>query len=436
MIEWLHSLRFGDLPKDVVGQARRCLLDLIGVAAAGAQTELARIATGLSVAQFGDAHGPRLLFDGRRASLSGAAFAGANMLDSFDAHDGHALTKGHAGAAILPTVLALADTQRIDGAELLTLLVIGYEIAIRAGIALHGSAADYHTSGAWNALGCAAVCARALGLSEAQTRHALGIAEYHGPRSQMMRCIAYPTMVKDGSGWGTLAGVAAALLARDGFTGAPAVTLEDVQHDGLWRDLGSRWRIMELYFKPWPVCRWAHPAMTAAQALVQRHDIAPARIERIEVRTFAEAAALTVHVPKTTEEAQYSLPFPLAVLVVRGALDADAITGAGLAEPRVLSLAERVTLIADPALSARFPAERLAVVRMTLHDGTTLESEATAAPGDPDRPLSDAALIDKFHTLAASLTAERRERIVRAVAADDIAALLDAVLAPIHPQGD
>src|SRR5215472_1420762 len=187
MIDWLHDLRFGDLPADVVAQARRCLLDLIGVAAAGAQTELARIATRFAVSQLGDARGPRLLFDGRRASLSGAAFAGANMLDSFDAHDGHALTKGHAGAAILPTVLALADAQPINGAELLSLLVIGYEIAIRAGIALHGSAADYHTSGAWNALGCAAVCARALGLSEEQTRHALGIAEYHGPRSQMMR---------------------------------------------------------------------------------------------------------------------------------------------------------------------------------------------------------------------------------------------------------
>ena len=84
----------------------------------------------------------------------------------------------------------------------MTRLVIGYEIATRAGLALHASVSDYHTSGAWNALAAAAIGARALKLDADWTRHALGIAEYNGPRSQMMRCIDHPTMVKDGSGWG------------------------------------------------------------------------------------------------------------------------------------------------------------------------------------------------------------------------------------------
>src|SRR3546814_7985834 len=84
---------------------------------------------------------------------------------------------------------------------------MGYEVATRAGIVLHGSVSDYHTSGAWNALGVAAVASRLLGLDRERTRHAIGIAEYHGPRSQMMRCIDHPTMLKDGSGWGAFAGV-------------------------------------------------------------------------------------------------------------------------------------------------------------------------------------------------------------------------------------
>src|SRR5262249_8770104 len=157
-------------------------------------------------------------------------------------------------------------------------LVLGYEIATRAGIALHASVADYHTSGAWNALGCAAIVARVLGLSTDVTRHALGIAEYHGPRSQMMRCIAHPTMLKDGSGWGAFTGVAAGYLAAAGFTGAPAITMDAGQHAELWGDLGRRWRILEQYFKSYPVCRWADPAIEAVRLLVARHSIAARRI--------------------------------------------------------------------------------------------------------------------------------------------------------------
>src|SRR5215475_6009108 len=135
----------------------------------------------------------------------------------------------------------------ISGAELLTALVIGYEVAIRAGIATHRSAPDYHTSGSWNALGVVAVGTRLLGLDAAAMRHGLGIAEYHGPRSQMMRCIDFPTMLKDGSGWGAMCGLSAAYLAADGFTGAPALVIESDAVEALWADLGQRWRILELY---------------------------------------------------------------------------------------------------------------------------------------------------------------------------------------------
>ena len=86
------------------------------------------------------AGGARILLDGRRASPAGAAFAGASTIDAFDAHDGHPLTKGHAGVAVLPALLAVADAEGGgDGRDLLAALVLGYEIAIRAGIALHAS---------------------------------------------------------------------------------------------------------------------------------------------------------------------------------------------------------------------------------------------------------------------------------------------------------
>jgi 2-methylcitrate dehydratase PrpD len=112
---------------------------------------------------------------------------------------------------------------------------------------MHGTVPDYHTSGAWNAVGVASATARMIGLDGKGIQHAAGIAEYHGPRSQMMRCIDFPTMLRDGVGWGAPTGVAAAYMAQMGFTGAPAITAESEEAQPWWDDLGSRWEVMETH---------------------------------------------------------------------------------------------------------------------------------------------------------------------------------------------
>jgi 2-methylcitrate dehydratase PrpD len=373
---FVQGLAFSDLPADVIAQARRCLLDLIGVAAAGSRTSAAQIASRYATTQLrGSDAEARMLFDGRRAGLAGAAFAGATTIDSFDAHDGHVLCKGHAGVAVLPALLAFVDSGAVcNDREFITALVLGYEVATRAGIALHASVPDFHCSGAWNAIGCAAIGARLLGLSNEQVRHALGIAEYFGPRGQLVRGCDSPAMVKDGSGWGAHAGVSAALLARGGFTGAPAVTVERADAAQYWNDLGARWRIREQYFKAYPVCRWAQPAIEAAFALQRAVNFSADDIEEIAIETFAEAAALGAGctIPGATDEAQYSLPFPVAAALVFGQVGAAEIELPRLADPRVRRLLGAMKVIEDAEFSRRFPAERWARVRITLKDGRTL----------------------------------------------------------------
>ncbi|MBA3415520.1 MAG: MmgE/PrpD family protein, partial [Chloroflexia bacterium] len=283
-IEFVHETRWRDIPGSVRNQARRCLLDTLGAALGGRRTELSGIVHDFAATTYGG-QGASLWLDGRSVSSPGAALANGMTIDALDIHDGYLPVKGHAGAAVVPAALAVVpdDGSRVvSGQDLLTTLAVGYEVALRAGVALHATACDYHTSGAWNALGCAAMTARTLGLDADQTRHALGIAEYHGPRSQMMRCIDHPTMLKDGSGWGAMTGVGAAMLARAGFTGAPAVTVEAAEAAAIWADLGTRWRITEQFFKPYAVCRWAQPAIAGALALQRDHDLPPGAIERIE----------------------------------------------------------------------------------------------------------------------------------------------------------
>ena len=214
--DFIHHLQWQDIPTPTQDMACRCLLDLLGVAASGMQTDLSRIIRQHALQQFGAGTTPaRILFDGRSCSPAGAALAGGMTIDSIDAHDGYKPAKGHAGCGVLPALLAMLEAEcdtNVSEEELLTCLVIGYEIACRAAESLHDSVCDYHTSGAWVALAVAALGARIMKLDAEQTKHALGIAEYHGPRSQMMRCIDHPTMLKDGSGWGAMAGVSACLL--------------------------------------------------------------------------------------------------------------------------------------------------------------------------------------------------------------------------------
>ncbi len=410
--DFVHSLRYEDIPDETLYFVRRCLLDLIGVAAAGSATALSSIIREHTLDCFGAGRkSARLLFDSRKVSPAGAALANATTIDSMDAHDGQKLTKGHVGCGVLPALLAFTEAEsKNDEREFLTSLLIGYEIGSRAGIALHRTVSDYHTSGAWVALACAAIGARTLGLDSVRTREAIGIAEYHGPRSQMMRAIDAPTMVKDGSGWGSMAGVSAAYLAARDYTGAPALTVESEEVADLWADLGERWYVKEQYFKPYPVCRWAQPAVEAALSLCRNKKLSAEMIEDIEVTTFHEAKRLATALPNNTEEAQYSLPYPTAAAIVYGKLGPDQVNAIALANPEVRRLAGSMKLFEDDAYNEVFPAKRIARVAINTKNGERFESASTEARGDPEAHLSEAEIREKFHQFATPLTGESRAR--------------------------
>jgi 2-methylcitrate dehydratase PrpD len=402
VIQFIHETSWNDFPENVRRQARRCLLDTLGAGISARATELSQIVYEFAAAAFGG-QGAQLWLDGREVSPPGAALANGMTIDALDIHDGHSLTKGHAGAAVVPGLFATvssANAAGLSGEAFLTALVIGYEIALRAGMALHDTACDYHTSGAWNALGVAALVARRLGLNSEQTRHALGIAEYHGPRSQMMRCIDYPTMLKDGSGWGAMAGVSAAFLAQANFTGAPALTVESDEVLENWNDLGSTWQIANQYFKPHAICRWAQPAIEATLTLQQKYQITPEKVKHIVVSTFHEAVRLNCRSPQSTEEAQYSLPYPLAAALVHGRLGVSELTGTALQNPVVLQLCDRVELMEDDTFNQRFPAKRFARVEIETEDGNLFDSGEVEPNWEASNPPSDPELREKFRRLS------------------------------------
>ena len=415
--QFVGSLNAKDVPSSVLATTRMLFLDTLGVCIAATPMEAGVIAreTAFRLYNAGDASGQsNMLFDGRKASIAGAAFAAATQTDNLDGHDGYSPTKGHIGVAALPALIAAAQhIPDLSGQDALTALLVGYEVAGRAGIALHASVDDYHTSGAWNCLGVAAIVARLRNLDAKKFRHALGIAEYHGPRSQMMREIANPTMLHDGSGMGALIGVSAVMMAEMGFTGAPALPVEDPDIAAHWTDLGTFWQMEHQYIKPYPVCRWAHAAIDAVYEISQLQTIDAAETDKIEIRSFHNAVQLFPTMPDTTSQAQYSLPFAVATFLTHGRIGLEHISGAGLVDPVVADLVARTTMTETQEHETRFPIGRWADVTLHLKNGRKFHSGDIHARGGPERPLLQDEIIEKFMEFSVPVLGEQRTTLIR-----------------------
>ncbi|GAW36299.1 mmgE/PrpD family protein [Roseovarius sp. A-2] len=400
------------VPEEVLLQTATLLIDTLGVAAGAASLDVGRIARDFACDFHGAAreeHRATLLFDGRRCAMPGAGWALATQIDNLDAHDGLNATKGHIGCALVPALFAFAEARPdLTGRQALTALAMGYEVAARAAVALHATACDYHTSGAWNPLGVAALGAHLWGCDAEVLRHALGIAEYHGPRSQMMREIASPTMLHDGSGMGAFVGISSLLQAERGFTGAPAITVEGAEVADVWADLGRDWTVMRNYIKPYPICRWAHGALECLRVLIEEKGVSPDQVEALEVATFAQSAALFPGMPETTSEAQYSLGFALAAYLVHGRLGPAEITGEALCDSRVAAMHARITVREEPRHSARFPEGRWSDVTVRLKGGRQVHSGDCNARGGPEAPMPEADIRTKLSVIAGGALSEAR----------------------------
>ncbi|MEM7470813.1 MAG: MmgE/PrpD family protein [Pseudomonadota bacterium] len=422
-ITYLHGFKLSDAPTEVIDRVKLHLRDLCGVAAGGSRTKLARIICEHASEDFAGPH--PLLFSDHRAGQLGVALAGGMMIDALDGHDGSNPTKGHVGCALLPGILALAPKD-CRGSEMLEAAILGYEIGTRLGATLHASTPDYHTSGAWMAVAVAGVGARLLGLDPEASAHAMGIAEYHGPRSQMMRVIDTPSMLKDGSGWGAMAGVSAVRLAQKGFTGAPALTLGGP----LWADLGTRWYSLEQYVKPYPTCRWSHAPVEAALGLQRAHGLAAKDIARIEIDSFHNACRLAMAEPKTTEDAQYSTSYPVAVALVRGGIGPFDMDIGDTRDPEVERLSRATQMHEHPDAEAPYPERRLARVRLYRGDGSMVESGWREPKWEHTAPPSPAEMRAKYDALAVPILGVERARRI----ADLIDGLETGTLAPLQSE--
>jgi 2-methylcitrate dehydratase PrpD len=285
----------------------------------------------------------------------------------------------------------------------------------------------------------AASVSRLLGLSQEQTRHAAGIAEYHGPRSQMMRCIDFPTMLRDGVGWGAPSGVMAAYMAELGFTGAPAITAEGAAAEPWWRDLGQAWRVAEdTLYKPYPVCRWAHPSIDAARDLMRDNKLSSKEIKRVRIQTFHYAVRLAGRNPKTLDEMSYSIAFPVATMIVRGRIGPAELSPEVLQDEEIRRISNAIELVETEHYTRISVGKRWADVTLYLQDGREIMSEPRTPKGDRDSPMSEEEFHSKYVDFTDGLVAKDRADDMETMAlsfdgldSNGLGRLIDLAVAPL-----
>lgn len=350
-------------------------------------------------------------------NLLGATIAMAHASNSFDIDDGHRQIQGHPGTSFIGGVLAAAIQQNIKYKEFLSVLVTCYELTIRWALAMQKDYNFLHSTGTYGAFGTALGIGRLLRFNEKQLNNALSIADYHAPLTPVMRAVEYPSMNKDGVPFGALVGAMAVLETICGSTGRTHI-LEKPEYKEHLENLGKKWHILELYYKPYTCCRWAHQPIQAIIDLMKEHKLVYEDVERVKISTFLSAARLSKIEPSNTDEAQYNIAWPVASALVYGDVGFPQIREDALKDKKVLGMMKKLSFEVNPDLDALFPSKRLAFVEIFMKDGCHYQSKAYEAPGEMDDPELNLLWIqNKFKRITRwMLDEDKQEELIKILA--------------------
>lgn len=408
---YILDTRWETLPDAVKRRARVCALDLMTALILGSHGR--QFQAGLDVAeryyQPGDIPVLRCT---RGFGLLGAVEALGHAANSFDIDDGHNLAKGHPGASFVGGVLAAALENGSTLKEYTTTLVVCYDVAVRIALAMQSHYQYFHSTGAYGAVATAAGMGRLMGLTKEQLNNALSIADFHAPLTPVMRAVEYPSMNKDGVPFGSIIGAMAVTETLAGSSGKTHL-LELAEERHWLDDLGDNYEILNLYFKPYTCCRWAHQPIQASIDLMREKGITARDIESVTVHTYQAAARLSKIVPHETDEAQYNIAYPVAAALVYGDVGYPQVCEQALGDQRVLDMMQRLAFTVDPAVEAQFPAKRLAWVEITCKDGRRCQSPTCAAPGEREDQVDEAWIRKKFTRITKPfLKPDEQERLM------------------------
>jgi 2-methylcitrate dehydratase PrpD len=423
---FLWDLKFEDLPREVVDQAKRCLLDFTGVAIAGTR-EAASAKIFSYVRNLVGTPEASVIKYGHKTSCPLAALVNGSTAHGLELDDGHILAHAHPGVTTIPAALAVGEKIHATGRDLLTAIVAGYEPVIRIGDAITPSALydrGIHTAALVGTFGASTAVGKLLGLNQEEMLHALGNCSLT-PIAPFQTFKEGATIKDLYGGWPAFVGTIAASMAKEGFTGPTEVLegsmgfCENVSDDydlgKIVQNLGEDWMIMDIYFKKHASCSLSHTTMDATLALVHSNHLVPDEIESVAVKTHRFASDLDEKAPKTPTAAKSSIPFCVALAIHKGRVSLDEFTSETIGDETIAALARKVDVRLDAELDKVHGSRedlRPSVVEIHLRNGQVLSERRDVAKGWAVSPLSQEELEGKFRGLAqTSLSGERARKI-------------------------
>jgi 2-methylcitrate dehydratase PrpD len=451
LARFVVGLTLDAVPAPVVDQAALLALDTLGNGLAGAREDFGRAV--LAVAQrLGGTPESALLGTRARAASANAVLANATLAHGLDFDDTREDAIVHTGCVAMTTALAVGEAVGARGRAVLEGLVAGVEVMCRVGLAVPGAlhARHFHPTAIAGSFAAASAAGRLYRLTEDELVRAFGVCG-----SQAAGIIEY---LADGSwtkrlhpGWAAHAGVVATLLARAGFTG-PETVLEGEHglyaafagaHDpgrlqALLDSLGRVWELEQLTLKPYPCGSIAQPYMDCALRLREQQAIRAEEVAAVRCRTAVgplprlwEPLAAK-HRPPNGYAAKFSLPYLVAVILVKGRAGLAEFTDEAVRDPHVLEVARRITYELDPTID--YPRQFVGDVEITMKSGRVVRERRDRPRGGPDAPLTRQEVQAKFVGNASLvLPREQAERVIRTV--DGLAAdtPLGELLAALRP---
>jgi 2-methylcitrate dehydratase PrpD len=396
-----------DVPPSVQHHTRLVLLDTLGVILAGSERPEVRqlrerLGAGSGATAYASgwpSHDPRTA-----ALVNGVAGR------SIELCEGLRLVSGQAAMQVLPGVLAVGEQARSTGRDMLTALLIGYDVAARLAGAFTPRPLA-HQNGQVSLLAAAAAGARLRGLDAGGISRAMRIATTLLLTPSYTNAVAGATALNVAGGMSGFAAALAPELALAGFEAEDDAIEQalgqlvgsEFASEGLLDDLGSTWHITRNYFRLYACCNPIHPALDCLQQALAELGPRPDEIASIDFATYRFAAVMRNPDPPNFFASKYSLPHAAATMVVRGHAGHGALDDAAVRDPAIMSLRHRVTVAEDPAMSEMAPRLRPARVTVVLHDGRRATHACDSHRGDFRRPFAETELRDKFRELAGTV---------------------------------
>jgi 2-methylcitrate dehydratase PrpD len=427
-IDHLESIESKPLPEYVQHHAKRCLIDYLGATFAG-EALIQKKTDALADALGALGGSVSVVGSSRKTDLSNAIFLNGIHSHYAELDDGVIAGIIHPGTPIFSALLPWAEAKAVSGEAFLRGTVMGYESCVRLAEAIQPShkSSGYHGTATCGSIGVAWAICSMLGDSVEIKKDAFSSAAVRAGGS--LKVLEDDSELKPvNSGHAALVGHTAVALAKAQFSGPNDALLgrngyvemmSNVHHlERLTDDANGRYCIEDTYFKPYAACRYCHPAIEAALQIRGEEPIDPEAISSIVVSTYEIAVAKHEHQEITgVSSAKMSIPISVAIAFVTGKAGIDEYSTSVLDREEVQVLARKVTAHVSDLYTKQFPQKSPAKLKVILKDGRQIERVVDYPKGEPNFPLSDDELTQKFQDLAvfAGMPLERAQEIAQRV---------------------